>query len=216
MHRALWVRLSLLCVVAIVSAVTAIAVIGFSGVTVSAAELELIEVSNQRKRFFVKSKATLDAPIDDVYFVLLDFDNYEKFSSIYHDARWLERNADDSGEIYTYTRGCIAFFCKGFGRTEAVEVDALKTIVTTVDAERSDVRYGSSTWVLEDLDGRTVINFDMAFEPDFWIPPLIGPYMVKRMLRKGGRDALLRIETLAQQKGRIDDAASVDANDLTD
>lgn len=175
------------------------------------AALETIKVSNTKKRFFVNSKAVLDAPLEDVYDTLIDFDNYERFSSVYHDAHWVERNDDDSGEIYTYTRGCIVFFCKGFERTESVEATPHSTIKTIVDAERSDAVHGISTWDLVDVEGGTEVTFALEFEPKFWVPPVIGPFMVKRMLKKNGKDALVRIEVLAQERGR-DNATAPDTN----
>lgn len=108
---------------------------------------------------------------------------------------------DDSGEIYTYTRGCILFVCRGFGRTETVVATRPTFIETRVDPERSKVRYGVSIWNIEAVDERTRIEFALDFEPDFWVPPLLGPIVVKSYLRKGGVEALDRIETLAQQRG---------------
>ncbi|MEM7084443.1 MAG: SRPBCC family protein [Pseudomonadota bacterium] len=173
---------------------------------ISAAELDSIAVSSESKRYFVRSVATLDAPIEAVYDTLIDFDNYEQFSSAYDDARWLVRHDDDSGEIYTYTRGCILFVCRGFGRTETVKAKRPVFIETKVDPARSKVRYGVSVWHIEAAGDQTRIQFALDFEPDFWVPPLIGPIVVKRYLRKGGADALIRIEQLAQQ--RLADATS--------
>ena len=170
------------------------------GGLVQSAELDSIKVRYEDKRYFVNSSATLDAPIEHVYDTLIDFDNYEEFSSVYHDAKWLERNADDSGEIYTYTRGCIVFMCRGFGRTESVVATRPTFIETRVDPTRSKVRYGFSVWNIEALDDKTKIDFALEFEPDFWVPPLIGPFVVKKYLHKGGVDVLDRIEVLAQQR----------------
>lgn len=165
-----------------------------------AAELDSIRVSHENKIYLVRSSATLNAPIQDVYDTLIDFDNYEQFSSVYHDARWLERNDDDSGEIYTFTRGCILFVCRGFGRTESVVATRPTFIETRVDPARSKVRYGVSVWNIEAQGDQTKIDFALDFEPDFWVPPVVGPFVVKRFLRKGGVDALDRIEWLAQQR----------------
>jgi hypothetical protein len=33
--------------------------------------------------------------------------------------------------------------------------------------------------------------------PDFWVPPVIGPYYMKRALKSGGEKAVDRIEALA-------------------
>lgn len=182
-----------------IRALTVLTLFVCGGLT-QAAELDSISVSNEGKRYFVRSSATLDAPIEHVYDTLIDFDNYEEFSSVYHDARWLQRNADDSGEIYTYTRGCVLFVCRGFGRTESVVAVRPTFIETKVDPARSKVRYGTSVWNIEAVDDKTSIAFELDFEPDFWVPPVIGPFVIKKYLRKGGVDALDRIEALAQQR----------------
>jgi hypothetical protein len=36
-------------------------------------------------------------------------------------------------------------------------------------------------------------------EPDFWIPPGIGPYLIKRKFRNNGGDAIDRIEAIARE-----------------
>jgi hypothetical protein len=38
----------------------------------------------------------------------------------------------------------------------------------------------------------------LVVEPDFWVPPVIGPWVLKRELRAGGERALYRIERLAR------------------
>ena len=41
-----------------------------------------------------------------------------------------------------------------------------------------------------------IYNFEMDL--GFWVPPVIGPYYIKRTLKRGGEDAIQRIEALAQ------------------
>lgn len=163
-----------------------------------AADLDHVSVRNEKKRYFVDSRAILDAPLKAVYDTLIDFDEYEKVSSVYTEAHWINRNADDSGEIYTYTRGCIAFFCKGLARVETVTARPITYIETRVDPARSDAHHGVSIWTLEPQGERTVIHFVMEFEPTFWVPPLIGPFVIKNRLRHGGEDAIQRIEASAR------------------
>jgi hypothetical protein len=35
-------------------------------------------------------------------------------------------------------------------------------------------------------------------KPKLWIPPVIGPYVIKRRLREGGSYAIQRIEAIAR------------------
>jgi hypothetical protein len=40
--------------------------------------------------------------------------------------------------------------------------------------------------------------YEFEMEPSFWVPPLIGPYFMKRVLEKGAVRAVNRIEALAR------------------
>ncbi|MEO1575362.1 MAG: hypothetical protein AAFU65_10435, partial [Pseudomonadota bacterium] len=59
------------------------------------------------------------------------------------------------------------------------------------------VKYGVSTWTLAQKDGFTQVNFEMQMEPKFWVPPVVGPYLIRRFLRDGSADAAVRLETYA-------------------
>ena len=57
------------------------------------------------------------------------------------------------------------------GMIEAVTVPAL-----------SDFRRGIYRWQLRGENAATRMRFTAVLEPDFWVPPLIGPWMIKRKL----------------------------------
>jgi hypothetical protein len=38
----------------------------------------------------------------------------------------------------------------------------------------------------------------LHFDPKFWVPPAIGPYMIKRKMKKEGGEAVDRIEQVAR------------------
>jgi len=75
-----------------------------------------------------------------------------------------------------------------------------REIVALADPEESDFNYSRERWQLEaDGDG-AILKYEFELEPSFWVPPVIGPYVMKRVLRAGGSDAVDRIEALAQGK----------------
>ena len=60
--------------------------------------------------------------------------------------------------------------------------------------DQSDFRQGIVEWRIEPTDQEhSHISVYARLEPDFWIPPLIGPWIVKYVLR---REALETIESL--------------------
>jgi len=49
-----------------------------------------------------------------------------------------------------------------------------------------------------------VVAYRLTMEPAFWVPPAIGPYLIKRKLRNDGGDAINRIEEIARQVAMSD------------
>src|SRR3546814_6184254 len=62
--------------------------------------------------------------------------------------------------------------------TERYQLDAL------VIPALSNLRYGKAHWQLERCDAQTCLNFSAELEPDFWVPPLLGPWLIKRTMRR--------------------------------
>jgi hypothetical protein len=63
--------------------------------------------------------------------------------------------------------------------------------------EQSDFKYAVSEWLLEPAGEGTNVTYKLELEPDFWVPPVLGPWLLKRTLLKGGTRAINRIERLA-------------------
>ena len=164
----------------------------------SAAEIRRFQCDREARRYHVVSETYIAAPVSAVYDVLVDYDHFDRISSVFQETRYLERNADGSGVVYTKARGCIAFFCTTVERVERLEVVPDVEIVATVIPERSDARYSRAQWRLEPDGEGTLLHYELEMEPDFWIPPLIGPPMVRHALRQGGARAATRVEKLAR------------------
>ncbi len=49
--------------------------------------------------------------------------------------------------------------------------------------------------------------YDFEMEPAFWVPPVIGPFVIQRALRNGAERAVDRIEKLAKTVEEENNAA---------
>ncbi|MFK8017992.1 MAG: SRPBCC family protein [Gammaproteobacteria bacterium] len=175
----------------------AVALLAGSALCVHAANLESVRVDAEGKRYSVRSVVTIDAPVEAVYAVLADYDQFERVSSIFKESRYLEQHEDGSGVVFTQMHDCILFFCKTINRTETIDVSPPSAITTQVLPEQSDVAFGVSKWTLLESSGTTRVTFDMQMEPKFWIPPVVGPYFIRRFLKGGTEEAAQRLENFA-------------------
>ena len=71
--------------------------------------------------------------------------------------------------------------------------------VFKADRDETQQAYSVSEWWLErDGDG-TKMTYTLDMEPDFSVPPIIGPWYLKRTLSQQGVRAVTRIERLARE-----------------
>ena len=164
----------------------------------SAATLRDVTVDHVDGTYFMRSEVWFDVNIERIYGLLLDWDQSSKFSSVIVESRNLEPGPDGRARYYSHTRGCLWFFCKSFERYGFVEHEPFKFIRATVDPEQSDFEVSDESWEFwEEADG-TVVIYAFKMKPKFFIPPLIGPAILKNKLRNGGINAIEPIEVLAR------------------
>jgi hypothetical protein len=64
--------------------------------------------------------------------------------------------------------------------------------------EGEAVPYARSRWELHEEDDGTHVVYAMEMEPSFWVPPVIGPWALKRKLASRAGDAADRLEQRAR------------------
>jgi len=180
-----------------VTTVTGALLYFFSGALI-AAELRFIEVDREDGLYSLRSVTWLDTRPEDLYAVLTDYDLFHRFTSAIVESKNLEPNPDGRPEYYTRMEGCVMFWCRSFIRIGYLKLDPGREIIAVVDAERSDFKFATEHWRLREEDGGTLMIYEFEMIPDFWVPPVIGPYYIKRALRSGGERAAQRIEAIAR------------------
>ncbi len=163
-----------------------------------AAEMLSITVDHDSGTYTMTSEIWFDASVEQVYEVFRYWDNSTKFSSAIVESRDVEPDEHGRPQFYVRNRGCVLFFCKSFERRGYVESELNKRILAFVDPETSDFHLSNESWKFRAQDGGTVVIYDLKMRPKFWIPPGIGPYLIKRKLRNNGNQAIDRIEVIAQ------------------
>lgn len=166
----------------------------------SAAKIRTLDIEQVHGRYMFSSDAFLDAPPAAVFAVLTDYDanHFERISSIYKESRYMPPEADGTPLVYTRVEGCVVFFCKTMRRVERLETEPPDFIRATVLPARSDFRYSRAEWTLQAVGSGTLLKYRLEMEPAFWVPPVVGPWLIKQHIIHGGERAVDRIEALAR------------------
>ena len=178
-------------------------VLSFSASSASAADLREVTVGLENDHYFLRSVAWLDATQEDLYQVLTNYDLFVHISSGFVESRNIAPSKEGAPRFYTRMQGCVLVFCKSFERYGHLELNPLSEIIAIVDPEESDFDYSRESWSLTIEGDGTLLIYHFEMDPSFWVPPVIGPYYIKRTLRRGGKDAINRIEALAQRQRAI-------------
>ena len=162
------------------------------------ATLRSIDVDRSKGRYTLEAETFLDATPDAIFDVLLDYERFNRISSVYKEHGYLDPDEDGTPIVFTRIEGCLMFYCLDMRRVERLETVRPGFIRTITLPEQSDFKYSVSEWELEVEDSGTRMIYRLVMEPDFWVPPVVGPWFIKRTLTKGGGRAINRIERLAQ------------------
>ncbi len=165
-----------------------------------AADIRDVDVDRENGIYSMRSVVHFDATIEQLYEVLIDWDLSTQFSSIVKESRNVEPDELGRPQYFSRIEACVAFFCRSFDRNGFVETEANEWIRATTDPERSDFHLSNETWTFVDEEQGAVVIYELEFKPKFWVPPVIGPFLIKRKLRQDGPEALTRIEAIAQTR----------------
>ena len=168
----------------------------------TAADIRSLDVRFEDGFYTLESTVWFDVGLESTYEIFSSWDRSEEFSSAVVEARDLEPGDDGRPGFFVRNRGCILFFCKSLTREGWVERKQDEELRAVADPERSDFKVSNETWTFVAAEGGTIVTYHLYMRPDFWVPPAVGPYMIKRKLRRDAGRALDRIEALAQELER--------------
>ena len=166
--------------------------------TAGAADLKGVSVKFENDRYHLVSRAWFDASVDELYRTLTNYDHFSKFTSAFVETRNVEPDEHGRPRFYTRMEGCVLLFCKSMEKSGYLLLEPPARIVAIGTPEGSDFVFARESWELEPDGDGTLMTYNFEMEPAFWVPPVVGPYMIKRTLREGGIDAIDRIEAVAQ------------------
>lgn len=143
------------------------------------------------------TSATLNAPYDKIYAILTDYNNLTKLSSQITDSRILQ-SSNNIIKVRTVTEDCLLFFCVEMINTQHMKDDGQGNIVGITIPEASDFKHGNMHWKIKKVnDNLTEISMDGEFAPSFFIPPLIGPMVIKMKVKEQTEVSIQKIEEIA-------------------
>ena len=170
----------------------------FAGVSVRAAEVLNLDVATRDKDYLVDLEVRIAAPMQSAWDVFTDYEHLTALNPALHESRLLSQPAPDTYRVRGLTRMCVLIFCKSLRHVQRFRELQGGVLEADIEPRGSDFTAGHARWEFSDEAGFTRVVFKGQFRPRFWVPPLIGPWAVKRALRQISLDTALGLERIAQ------------------
>jgi hypothetical protein len=165
-----------------------------------AAQVEGITVAHRDDGYKIVFDAVVDAPARQVYEVLADYASFGRLSPVIT-AMSVEAAPTGRGQrVRSVMKTCVWFFCRQIVQVEDVTEPDANTIVAHIVPGAGDFESGSFIWRVTDEGPRTRLHYEATRVAAFWIPPLIGPWAIRRTVREELESSIVLLERLANQK----------------
>ena len=162
--------------------------------TASAGKVTTALVTHEGGHYFVEVDALVEVTETDARALLTDYNNLDRVNPSVEVSEVMIRRGPGDHRVRTVTRACVWFFCKRIHQVQDVTEGLDGSIVATVLPEQSDLRHGYARVDMWQESEGTRILIRSEVEPDFWIPPLIGPWVIKKKLRSEALETVRNLE----------------------
>ena len=179
----------------------------------AAADFRSMDVSHQGDLFEVIVQVHLAAPPAEVYQVLTDYEHLTRISASVVKSSVTQR-LQDGALVYTDTRICALLICRHLRELQKLTELPPQDLASVVVPQAGDnVKQGQGSLHVEAEGDGTKLSWQLSVEPDFWIPPLIGPALVSRSLRAEAMRSAQGIERLARERAKLPPLDGTEGNE---
>jgi Polyketide cyclase / dehydrase and lipid transport len=162
-----------------------------------AADIQRLEATHDDDRYKLTFEVVLNAERDKVWNIMTDYDRLTRVSKIIVESRVLKKENENRHRVSVTLHACVLIFCKTMNKVVDILARPRDDIVVTGVPALSDFRYSVEHWQVSAENANTRLHYTAEMIPDFYVPPLIGPWMVKYFLKKEITATAIQVEALA-------------------
>ncbi|MGB7934401.1 MAG: SRPBCC family protein [Gammaproteobacteria bacterium] len=141
-------------------------------------------------------EARIDAPVAMVYRLITDYDHLQDINPAVRESRILRVDSPEKCRIRVVTRLCVLFYCRDVSQSQDMVKSPGYILEANILPEHSDFRRGRAQWRLTAEGDSTLMHFRAELVPDFFLPPLIGPWLIRREMANQITEIVMIIEAL--------------------
>lgn len=167
-----------------------------------AAQVDSLSVEHADGVYQIKLVAELAVPATAAWQVFTDFPNLKQVNGAIQQTRVLKELSGNQVELETSVRVCVWFYCRLIKQVQHILLQPggeskSYSMQASILPEQSDFKSGAADWSFVDCNRQTCLKFAASLEPKFWVPPVIGPWLIRRKLEAEAMETSVGIEQAA-------------------
>lgn len=162
-------------------------------------DVHSLSVQDKDGSYIVDLRIDIHAESGALYKVLTDYARLGRINPAISYTRLLATPEDAPPRVKSKIHMCISFYCRNLIQVQkmyALPPDYVRAVIVP---GKSDFKAGAAYWRLKSNgNGTALLHFHANMTPDFWVPPLIGPWLIKRVLRSEAVRTARALERVAR------------------
>ena len=171
-----------------------------------AAQVAGVQVTRNGTHFLIDMQIAIDAPAQAVFRALQDYAAMARYNPDLRSVRVEPTATPHRVRLFTAVHTCVLIFCK------TMHQEQIMTATATADGGAlharlvaGDFKGGYGLWTVRPCQAaRAVSCLSVRIElvPAFWVPPVIGPWVIRRKMNEEARRTSAGLERTALGFGR--------------
>jgi hypothetical protein len=164
---------------------------------VSAATIVRTETTYADGRYWVSFEVVLDADRNNVWQIMTDYEHLPRVSKLIVASQILKSEDANRQRVDVTFHACVLILCKTMKKVVDIQVWPQDDILVTGEPALSDFSYSVERWRVVAEGAKTRLFYTAEMVPKFFIPPVIGPWLVKSFLQREINTTAIKVEALA-------------------
>jgi hypothetical protein len=169
-----------------------------------AAQVSNVQVTRDGARFTIDMHIAIDAPAPAVFRALQDYATLARYNPDLRSVRIEPTAAPDRVRLFTSVHVCVLVFCKTMHQEQIMTAIAHAhggVLSAELVPHGGDFKGGFGLWTVRPCPtARAATCMDVRIEllPAFWVPPVIGPWVLRRKMDDEARRTGAGLELAAR------------------
>lgn len=168
--------------------------------TALAGEILNVNVERREARYIAAVEMRFFSDAETLRHIVTDYPNLTRLNDSILFSEVISQDGPSSHRVKMRIKVCVAIFCKELEQVQDVQVMQNGSIVATIRPEQSDFDYGFARWQFWPEPESVVMRFSSEIEPGFWVPPIIGPWLVQQALYKETVKTVTNLDRLLREQ----------------